>query len=263
MTMTQFAMVEELASLIRDNLYCKHLVLSVEEALINFIHNDSNQNGLIELQPVGPYYRLLLHRLADIYGFSHESVGEGDDRHLVLERSSETAIPPILISDILWQYDGCEPPTTPSHNILRRKEVQEIQKTKTLTTSMSLEEKEAAYQAARERIFSVQDNTNNKELVIPKSRTVPVIAQRMIAHALGTKISSSRESPATDQMIETSEPMNSEHSKQSLKEKKLHHKHTVKKSNPVNMEREQKGAAKRIFANALGLKSGKLNQDSS
>lgn len=39
--MTEFAMVEELAFLIKDNLPCKHLVLSVEEALINFLHDDS------------------------------------------------------------------------------------------------------------------------------------------------------------------------------------------------------------------------------
>lgn len=33
--------VEELASLIKDNLSCKHLVLSIEEALINFLQNDT------------------------------------------------------------------------------------------------------------------------------------------------------------------------------------------------------------------------------
>lgn len=33
--------VEELASLIKDNLSCKHLVLSVEEALVNFLQDDT------------------------------------------------------------------------------------------------------------------------------------------------------------------------------------------------------------------------------
>ncbi|PKU86838.1 hypothetical protein MA16_Dca022498 [Dendrobium catenatum] len=33
--------VEELAFLIKDNLHCKHLVLSTEEALISFLQNDS------------------------------------------------------------------------------------------------------------------------------------------------------------------------------------------------------------------------------
>lgn len=33
--------VEELAFLIKDNLPCKHLVLSIEEALVNFLQDDN------------------------------------------------------------------------------------------------------------------------------------------------------------------------------------------------------------------------------
>lgn len=33
--------VEELASLVKDNLSCKHLILSVEEALVEFLQNDT------------------------------------------------------------------------------------------------------------------------------------------------------------------------------------------------------------------------------
>lgn len=112
-------MVEELASLIKDNLYSKHLVLSTEEALVTLLHHqsyhedddDDHHRGTVSrntigLQPASSYHRLLLHRLADIYGFAHESVGEGEDRHLVLQRCPETAIPPVLVSDVLWQYDS-------------------------------------------------------------------------------------------------------------------------------------------------------------
>lgn len=100
-------------------------------------------NGVLQLEPMNSYNRLLLHRLADIFGyfyfsnhvivdlpnvldhfhgwlpdiyffclvdvlahifltfvddnvpslrFSHESVGEGEDRHLVLERCPETSM---------------------------------------------------------------------------------------------------------------------------------------------------------------------------
>lgn len=53
----------------------------------------------------------------------------------------------------------------------------------------SLEEREAAYLAARERIFSM-DARKLAEPVRQKPRSVPVVAQRMIAHALGKKVKS-------------------------------------------------------------------------
>ncbi|XP_021911119.1 uncharacterized protein LOC110824946 [Carica papaya] len=82
-----------------------------------------SSDGILELEPMNPYRRLLMHRLADIFGFAHESVGEGDDRHLILERRPDTSIPSILVSDILWHYD--EPQSVSvSHQLLRREESQ-------------------------------------------------------------------------------------------------------------------------------------------
>lgn len=52
----------------------------------------------------------------------------------------------------------------------------------------TLEEREAAYLAARERIFSL-DVGEMKEPVKQRPRNVPVVARRMIAHALGQKTS--------------------------------------------------------------------------
>ncbi|KAL5538781.1 hypothetical protein UlMin_044331 [Ulmus minor] len=188
MSMTQFAMVEELAFLIKDNLPSKHLVLSVEEALVNFLESDTSSNGFLELEPMNAYNRLLMHRLADIFGFSHESLGEGDDRHLILERCPETSVPSILVSDILWQYDEPQSPTT-SHQLLRRTEASPALKTKPPSVQHTLEEREAAYLAARERIFSL-DLGDVKEPVKQKPRNVPAVARRMIAHALGQRIDS-------------------------------------------------------------------------
>lgn len=62
-----------------------------------------------------------------------------------------------------------------------------VLKTKSLSVQHSLEEREAAYLAARERIFSV-DLREVKEPVKQKPRNVPVVARRMIAHALGQRI---------------------------------------------------------------------------
>ncbi|RWR87198.1 Single-stranded nucleic acid binding R3H [Cinnamomum micranthum f. kanehirae] len=194
MTTAQFVMVEELASLIKDNLSCKHLVLSIEEALINFLQNDTSPDGVLELEPMSPYHRLLLHRLADIYGFAHESVGEGNDRHLILERCPESSIPSVLVSDILWQYDHDEfqSPMT-SHQLLKKEDTlpgTKMMKQTSFPHPMSLEEREAAYLAARERIFALGED-EVKLPVTPKQRNIPVVARRMIAHALGQKISSS------------------------------------------------------------------------
>jgi hypothetical protein len=76
MATTQVAMVEELASLIKDNLHSKHLVLSTEETLLAVLQqqcrlDDGDAEDTIELQPAGAYHRLLLHRLAEIYGYCY------------------------------------------------------------------------------------------------------------------------------------------------------------------------------------------------
>ncbi|RZC63329.1 hypothetical protein C5167_025081 [Papaver somniferum] len=68
--------------------------------------------------------------------------------------------------------------------------LQSTSKTNTVSTKSSLEEREAAYLAARQRIFS-KDDSEVKELVTPKPRNIPVVARRMIAHALGQRVSSS------------------------------------------------------------------------
>ncbi|KAM7491563.1 hypothetical protein LguiA_034484 [Lonicera macranthoides] len=50
---------------------------------------------------------------------------------------------------------------------------------------ISLEEREAAYLAARERIFSMEEEVGPTK---QKPRSNPVVARRMIAHALGQRI---------------------------------------------------------------------------
>ncbi|KAL4203372.1 hypothetical protein AMTRI_Chr01g127580 [Amborella trichopoda] len=80
--MDQFAMVEELAFLIKDNLPCKHLILSMEDVRVKFLQRNTCFEALLELVPMNPYHRMLLHHLAEIFGLAHESVGEGDDHHL-------------------------------------------------------------------------------------------------------------------------------------------------------------------------------------
>lgn len=307
--MTQFAMVEELAFLIKDNLSCKHLVLSVEEALVDFLANDTSPDSIVELEPMSPYNRLLLHRLADIFGLAHESIGEGDGRHLVFERGPESAIPSILVSDMLWQCNEYHSPAA-SHQLLRRRDTLPATKESPKSFGTTLEEREAAYLAARERIFSVGDG-EIKGSGPPKPRNVPVVAQRMIAHALGQRIhtnlsdmkinhpnsigiggnrtktltkaksenhsnGSSKEeasSSPSQRALAGREVRNSSSStaqdKTKVKKKPLNDESSnggaaqTGKSDKVvskyNMKEEHMGAAKRMFAHALGIQGTKDN----
>ncbi|KAL8166263.1 hypothetical protein V2J09_007762 [Rumex salicifolius] len=289
MSLTEFAMVEELAFLIKDNLPSKHLVLSVEEALVNFLQDDARADGILELQPMDSYHRLLVHRLAEIFGFAHESIGEGSDRHIVLKCCPETSLPSILVSDILYQQDMYQSPPTP-HEILKRDDGSRVLKIKSARTSTTLEEREEAYLAARCRIFSMADDDDNpREAIRQRPRHVPAAAQRMIAHALGQRINPSSPIRGMDRgkFNADSKPPESEgncqgHSEgpteaisgtgEQLESDKPCSKDCNKASNTKSaaisangngshsidkMKRENLGAAKRMFTQALGIQSSR------
>ncbi|XP_068660927.1 uncharacterized protein [Aristolochia californica] len=269
MTAPQFAMVEELAFLIKDNLSSKHIVLSIEEALVDLLQKDTR--------------------------FAHKSVGEGDNRHLILERCPDSSIPAVLVSDILGQYDHSTTNIS-SYQLLRRKEAvpESRMETASFQPSTPFEEREAAYLAARERIFSL-DAEDIKQSFTPKQRNVPVVARRMIAHALGQKISSAinaqtdkihedQNEPAPKLKVEASEDTIPSSLRQSSGDRRK----SSKSDRPVMVQREKVsgkatregqgnstifqdgmnekiginkeglklqdlGAAKRMFAHALGL----------
>ncbi|KAK1661495.1 hypothetical protein QYE76_049654 [Lolium multiflorum] len=321
MDTTQFAMIEELASLVRDNLYSKHLVLSTEEFLVTLLqhqyHEDDDDEhdrdmtgthrgsvgNTIELQPTSSYNRLLLHRLADIYGFAHESVGEDDDRHLVLQRCPETAIPPVLVSDVLWKYDDSDGPSASVFLARNETDLQKTYETEVIQDTISVEslqlktdtdakplkqpvplsaaslkEREAAYQAARERIFSTHE-AKGKDTSAVKPRHVPAVAQRMISHALGKRVEDTKEradtvnnrkEPVNGRNIQTGS-MNKQYAVRPVRKEENYiarkynssspggdpHPSTQSRHSPhvsaETLKKEQTGAAKRMFANALRL----------
>ncbi|KAL3838551.1 hypothetical protein ACJIZ3_023142 [Penstemon smallii] len=274
MSTTEFAMVEELASLVKDNLPCKHLILSMEEALVNFLQDVTSLDGVIELEPMNPYNRLLVHRLADIFGFSHQSVGEGEERHLLLERCPETSIPSILVSDLLGQFDEVQSPMV--FDVLRRKEVIQGQKANN-PSGTSLEERETAYFAARERIFSA--DISEAELVKQRPKNNPVVARRMITRALGqTNKATNHELSISDTKayertnkdskiqimdegtIDSSNNLDTKLSSDSTsKVPQQRNNLTIKEGKELSkiqenhLREEHMGAAKRLFANALGI----------
>lgn len=311
-------MVEELASLIKDNLHSKHLILSTEESLIAALEQlhcrdsddleeeDDDAGDTIELQPAGAYHRLLLHRLAEIYGFAHESVGEGEDRHLVLQRCPETAIPSVLVSDMLWKFDNSddlasvvltrndtdfkkaqkadvvqEDVSVKNSHLKDNTDLKPMKKPAVLPGA-SLKEREAAYRAARERIFSVDDAKGNDRSYV-KCRQVPVVAQRMIAHALGQKVQNITErvasaeprgkqlsngknilthsrnnfcpvTPDNREAVRNGKPNSAgRNSYQTPSSQRCHTTNTRAVVTAESLKKEQTGAAKRMFAHALGL----------
>lgn len=267
-------MVEELAFLVKDNLPCKHLVLSMEDMLVDFLQDDTSLDEELELQPMNPYNRLLLHRLADIFGFSHQSIGEGDERHLVLKRCEDTSMPSILVSDMLWEHDEYQSPIT-SQLLSRREDGSPGTKVETLSLAhVSLEDREAAYLAARNRIFSTEDD-DVASLDKNRPRNNPIVARRMIAHALGQRVKQSNQEGLKSQkggqsqtvgpslQLQTRPKSNGQSQTKIYSNKKVPQQNTENTLSSArkceNLKEEHIGAAKRMFAHALRMHNTKDN----
>lgn len=183
-----------------------------------------------------------------------------------------------------------------------------------VSPSIPLEEREAAYKAARERIFSFHDD-NEQGASVSKSRNVPVVARRMIAHALGQRIYSTsiqrlsldeNEGENTDELsrgdgeglganveyrkgstafstgkLQLHEKMkynrNTRNGRYETDQKSVSYNEAYNGASSGNkfppdgsprrmigvedLKKQQAGAARRIFANAMGLPPVKGNQD--
>jgi hypothetical protein len=111
-----------------------------------------------------------------------------------------------------------------------------------------LEERQTAYLAARNRIFGLS-STEEGGFTSPKLRKDPTVARRMITHALGCKME-----VTSDPEIGGNEPKNGRRndSTHNYRERKGNNPRSL---NAENLKKEQLGAAKRMFANALGRTS--------
>lgn len=137
-------------------------------------------------------------------------------------------------------------------------------KVETLSATVSFEDREAAYLAARERIFSTE-NDDVESLAKERPRSNPVVAQRMIAHALGQRIKQSKEAsnevrgPSDGQTsMQTRQNSNVQHhiSRKEPQNLASARKHDVN-APKHNLKEEHIGAAKRMFANALRMNPAK------
>lgn len=177
-----------------------------------------------------------------------------------------------------------------------------VSQTNKASFSKSLEERKAAYLVARERIFSMKLE-EVKEPGEQKPRSVPVVARRMIAHALGQRIHTKNQNGLVSDSINdgslkdelnvqdkncevsnltkdseeilclrrnpnrirnSSSSNASSHNKRNdqtpvHEELPLFSQDTTQGQtvNKDYMKKEHLGAAKRMFAHALGVQSGK------
>ncbi|KAL3691110.1 hypothetical protein R1sor_004761 [Riccia sorocarpa] len=238
--------VEELARLIKDNLTGKHFLLSMEELFVEFLECPLSDEDTLILEPMESYQRMLLHRLADLFGLAHESFGEGVDRHLVVQKCEESLIPPVLVSDVLEQSDGGAQPAQSYRQLLKRHTVPSESfdcQTSVSSPSLSLEERQAAYLAARQKIFCDKWRQTD-ETTAARPRADPIVARRMIAHALGKPKLPVVPSPLAEARTPQDQPSGGHSAPSQGKQ--------ITQEAKEAMQRASVKAAKRMFANALG-----------
>ncbi|MCO5595480.1 hypothetical protein L7F22_049523 [Adiantum nelumboides] len=138
---------------------------------------------------------------------------------------------------------------------------------------MSLEERQAAYLAARERIFSTDlgDSVSEPHAATPRPRSVPIVARRMIAHALGKRILAEqdlKDTTAHNERVGTSAldlsctSIDTEKPAEPIVVEAMSSSVNANSANALlepskAVEYSQVKAAKRMFAQALGLGSSK------
>ena len=81
----------------------EEFVLSNEALLVEFFESDEE---VLSLEPMNSYYRRLVHNLAKRYQYKTHSEGEGDQRHIVLTKTSKIKLPERIQKkpEIVWDF---------------------------------------------------------------------------------------------------------------------------------------------------------------
>ncbi|CAG8573128.1 1769_t:CDS:2, partial [Scutellospora calospora] len=139
-------------------------LLKLDREMERFI-NDKNHTRL-EFPPMNSYQRLIVHRVAQYFKLSH--VVDSSGKAVVLYKSPDTQIPILRFSDLLEQEE--EKPEK-SVKIMRRQQFNSQSQLRSSTGDsdsnsegerkiLTIEEREAAYQKARARIFKDLEQKN-------------------------------------------------------------------------------------------------------
>ncbi|CAG8707580.1 20434_t:CDS:2 [Gigaspora margarita] len=140
-------------------------LLKLDREMERFI-NEKNHTRL-EFPPMNSYQRLIVHRVAQYFKLSH--VVDSSGKAVVLYKSSDTQIPILRFSDLLEQEE--EKPEK-SVKIMRRQQINAQSQLRSTGDSdsnsegerkiLTIEEREAAYQKARARIFKDLEQKNEE-----------------------------------------------------------------------------------------------------
>ncbi|CAB4379057.1 unnamed protein product [Rhizophagus irregularis] len=140
-------------------------LLKLDQEMERFI-KEKNRTRL-EFPPMNSYQRLIVHRVAQYFKLSH--VVDTSGKAVVLYKSAETQIPILRFSDLLEQEE--EKPEK-SVKIMRRQQTHPQGQLRSTGDSdsnsegerkiLTIEEREAAYQKARARIFKDLEQKNGE-----------------------------------------------------------------------------------------------------
>ncbi|CAG8541257.1 10788_t:CDS:2, partial [Diversispora eburnea] len=138
-------------------------LLKLDREMERFINDNHTR---LEFPPMNSYQRLIVHRVAQYFKLSH--VVDNSGKAVILYKSPETLIPTLRFSDLLEQEE--EKPEK-SVKIMRRQQtnLQLLRSTGDSDSNsegerriLTIEEREAAYQKARARIFKDLEQKNEE-----------------------------------------------------------------------------------------------------
>ena len=165
--------------------------------------------------PFNSYQRLLLHKIAEYFGFLHMPLDPSNKSVLCIKKAAGSTttpthqIPALLLKDF-YECDSEVSPniveTASEVKIMKRSISQNTSSSPALTDpatlrrafSQTLEEKEAAYRIARERIFNSLPR-NSSEFLTEKLDGLPVILKEIV-ESEGLSRTASAKSNKTEQI---------------------------------------------------------------
>eukprot|EP00850_Spirogloea_muscicola_P015126 SM000113S24082 [mRNA] locus=s113:386314:388635:+ [translate_table: standard] len=95
---------EDLARLVLTSARHRALLLHMEALLVSILGDHNSGQEELALSPLPPYERMLVHRLCDLFRLGHASSGVGDERHIVVTVEPQSAPPDKLLCDVFEEH---------------------------------------------------------------------------------------------------------------------------------------------------------------
>eukprot|EP00850_Spirogloea_muscicola_P011701 SM000073S21477 [mRNA] locus=s73:577264:579553:+ [translate_table: standard] len=111
---------EDLARLVLTSARHRALLLHMEALLVSILGDHNSRQEELALSPLPPYERMLVHRLCDLFRLGHASSGVGDERHIVVTVEPHSAPPDKLLCDVFEEHHDDGGVDIASRQILRQ-----------------------------------------------------------------------------------------------------------------------------------------------